>query len=225
MKTFLRCAALAPLLALLAGCCANNACDCDDLQADSLFLRLKSAPSAGAPADTTYFSAAQLDTVYLQRYAPAMPAKPANGATPAQPAQPEGALSDPVSIVRAQQTKINSALLRKLNRATPRLSPDSTIVISNATPFAPSITGGKLNAYNYVLTVQDRSVKPRRTYTYKLVNILLQGQYEADGCCTCYENNKKQFTLIGRNTRTIDVTESGTGANKAPIPVSISKLD
>jgi hypothetical protein len=225
MKTFLRCAALAPLLALVAGCCANNACDCDDLQADSLFLVLKDASKSSSPTDTTYFSTAQLDTVYLQRYAPATPARPANGATPAQPAQPEGALSDPVSIVRAQQTKVNTALLRKLNRATPRLSPDSTIVISNTTPFAPSITGGKLNAYNYVLTVQDRSVKPRRTYTYKLVNIMLQGQYNADGCCTCYENSKKQFTLIGRNTRTIDVTESGSGADKAPVPVSISKLD
>jgi hypothetical protein len=225
MKTFLRCAALAPLLALVAGCCANNANNCDDLQADSLFLVLKDASKSSSPTDTTYFSTAQLDTVYLQRYAPATPARPANGATPAQPAQPEGALSDPVSIVRAQQTKVNSVLLRKLNRATPRLSADSTIVISNTTPFAPSITGGKLSAYNYVLTVQDRSVKPRRTYTYKLVNIMLQGQYNADGCYTCYENSKKQFTLIGRNTRTIDVTESGSGANKAPVPVSISKLD
>jgi hypothetical protein len=225
MKTFLRYAALAPLLALVAGCCANNACDCDDLQADSLFLVLKDAPSTDVPADTTYFSAAQLDTVYLQRYAPATPARPANGATPAQPAQPEGPLSDPVSIVRAQQTTVNSALRRKLNKANPRLSPATTIVISNATPFAPSITGGKLHAYNYVLTVQDRSTLTRRTYRFKLVNIMLAGQYNATGCCTCYENSKKQFTLIGRNTRLVDVTESGSGADKAPVPVFISKLD
>jgi hypothetical protein len=221
MTTFFRRAALAPLLALVAGCCANDACNCDDLQADSLFLVLKDGPSTGVPADTTYFSTAQLDTVYLQRYAPARPAN--TSTTPVTPAQPEGALSDPVSIVRAQQTVVNSALSRKLAQA--GLTADSTIVISNATPFAPSTTGGKLSAYNYVLTVRDLSTKPRRTYTFKLVNIMLTGQYEADGCCTCYENTKKQFTLIGRATRTIDVTEPGSGADKAPIPVSISKLD
>ncbi len=221
MTTLLRCAALAPLLALAAGCCANNTCNCDDLQADSIFLVLKDAPSASIPNDTTYFTAAQLDTVYLQRYVPAKPAD--NTTSPATPAQPEGALSDPVTIVRAQQTTVNSALLRKLSKA--QLDAKTTIVISNATPFAPSTTGGKLNAYNYVLTVQDRSVSPRRTYTYKLTNINLQGKYEADGCCTCYENAQKRFTLTGRTTRTVDVTESGSGADKAPVPVRISKLD
>ena len=221
MTTFFRCAAFAPLLALVAGCCANNACNCDDLQADSLYLVLKDTPST--PADTTYFTAAQLDTVYLQRYATATPARPATATTPAIPAQPEGALSAPITIVRAQQTTVNSALRRKLNKAN---LPTTTLVISNNTPFAPGTTGGKLNAFNYLLTVQDRSVKtPRRLYKFTLDNIALQGQYEGDGCCTCYENTKKQFRLVGRNTRTIDVTESGSGNDKTPVPVTISKLD
>lgn len=218
MTTFLRRAALAPLLALVAGCCANNTCDCDDLQADSLFLVLANN-RVNADTVATSFTRAELDTVYIQRYAPERPA------TATTPLQPAGALSDPVTIVRAQQSVINSALLRKLNRATPPLTPATTIVISNTAPFSPGTTGGKLNAYNYVLTVQDRSTLTRRTYKYELRNITLTGQYNATGCCTCYENSKKQFTLIGRNTRTIDVTESGTGANKAPVPVSISKLD
>jgi len=218
MKTFLRCAALAPLLALVAGCCANNACDCDDLQADSLFLVL-ATNRVNADTITTSFTRAELDTVYIQRYAPE---RPATGTTPFQPA---GILSDPVTIVRAQQSVINSALLRKLRRAQPELAAATTIVISNTAPFTPGTTGGKLSTYNYVLTVQDRSTPTRRTYKYELKNIILTGQYNATGCCTCYENSQKQFTLAGRNTRTIDVTESGTGANKAPIPVSISKLD
>jgi hypothetical protein len=220
MMNFLRYAAFAPLLALVAGCCANDACNCDDLQADSLYLVLKDAPSAGVPNDTTYFTAAQLDTVYLQRYAPAVPANTTT--TPVTPARPEGALSDPVSIVRAQQSNLTSSLRRKLTKA--GLFP-TTLVISNTTPFAPSTTGGKLSAYKYRLTVQDRSVKPRRAYVFILDNITLQGQYEADGCCTCYENTKKVFRLAGRNTRTIDVTEPGTGTDKTPVPVTISKLD
>lgn len=49
----------------LAGCCANNACDCQDLLADAVFLRFDvgSGPGQFAPAD--------VDTVYLLRYAQA----------------------------------------------------------------------------------------------------------------------------------------------------------
>ncbi len=223
MKIFFRCAAFAPLVALVAGCCANNTCNCDDLQADSLYLVLKDAPSAGVANDTTYFTAAQLDTVYLQRYATAKPAQPATATTPAIAAQPEGALSAPITIIRAQQANVNSALLRKLTRAN---LPNTTLVISNNTPFAPGTTGGKLDAFNYLLTVQDRSVRaPRRLYTFTVKNIALQGQYAGDGCCTCYENTQKQFQLVGRATRTINVTESGSAGTKSPVPVIISKLD
>jgi hypothetical protein len=219
MTTFLRRAALAPLLALVAGCCANDACNCDDLQADSLYLVL-ATNRVNADTVGTSFTRAELDTVYIQRYAPE---RPATGTTPLQPA---GALSDPVAIVRAQQGVINSALRRKLSNATPPLVPATTIVISNTAPFTPGTTGGKLSAYNYVLTVQDRSTLTRRAYVYNIENITLQGQYNATGCCTCYENSQKTFRLRSvRNTRTIDVTESGSGANKAPVPVSISKLD
>jgi len=218
MKTFLRCAAFAPLLALVAGCCANNACDCDDLQADSLFLVLANN-RVNADTVNTSFTRAELDTIYIQRYAPE---RPAMGTTPAQPA---GVLSDPVAIVRAQQSVINSALLRKLKLAMPPLTPANTIVISNTAPFSPGTTGGKLSAYNYVLTVQDRSALPRRTYVFNIENITLQGQYNATDCCTCYENSKKEFRLVGKNSRLVDVTESGSGANKAPVPVPISKLD
>ena len=190
MKTLLRCAALAPLLALVAGCCANNANNCDDLYADSLYFTLKSKPSA--PTDTSYFSAAQLDTVYLQRYTPARPAIKASGSTPAVPAT-VATYSDPVSIIRAKQSVgINSGLRARLRKA--GLS-DTTLVINNTTPFAPSTTGGKLSAYHYLLTIQNKPVKPGRTYQFDLDSIKLIGQYNADGCTTCYQNTFKYFQI------------------------------
>ncbi|RZK99524.1 MAG: hypothetical protein EOO62_24725, partial [Hymenobacter sp.] len=152
MNLLFRGAAYAPLLALLAGCCANNANNCDDLQADSLFL-VPANNRVNADTVSTSFTRAELDTVYLQRYAPATPKRPATSTLPEIPAQPKGPLSDPVSIVRTQQSIVNSALARKLSKA--GLTAANTIVISNTTPFSPSTTGGKLNAYNYVLTIHD----------------------------------------------------------------------
>lgn len=225
MKLFFRGAACAPLLALLAGCCANNANTCDDLQADSLYLVLANNRT-NADTLSTSFTRAELDTVYLQRYAPATPERAATTTRPvAIPAQPRGALSAPVNIVRAQQTNTPAALRRKLAAAS--LTAANTIVISNTTPFSPSTAGGKLNAYNYVLTIHDLSVKGAPTYVDTLVQIQFQGQYNADGCTTCYENTQKTFVLKGqRTTRTIDVTEKETkNGVKVPVPVPITKLD
>jgi hypothetical protein len=167
-----------------------------------------------------------LDTVYLQRYAPATPARPATATRPVPiPAQPKGALSAPVNIVKAQQANTPAALRRKLDAA--GLTSANTIVISNTTPFGPSTAGGKLNAYNYVLTIHDRSVKGAPTYADTLVQIEFQGQYTADGCNTCYENTQKTFVLKGqRTTRTIDATEKEVLKDvKVPVPIPITKLD
>jgi hypothetical protein len=208
MNLFLRGAVCAPLLALLAGCCANSANTCDDLYADSLYFVL---PDSTYNPDTQNisFTDTELDTVYLQRYAPATPAMPANGAIPATPAQPAGALSDPISIIRAKQTRatLNSALYRKLQEPTPKLL-TTTLVISNNSPFSPSTTGGKLSAYNYVLTVQDKSIKNQQPYVFEITNIQLTGQYNADGCNTCYENTGKSF-LVNNGKLAPVVTETG----------------
>jgi hypothetical protein len=222
MKTFFRLVLLAPLLGGLAGCCANSANTCDDIYADSLFVVLKDAPDNAN--DTSYFTKEELDTVYLQRYAPAVAANPT--ATPATKAQPAGALSDPVTIVRAQQTRasLNSRLALRLASATPALLP-TTIVISNNTPFPTSATGGKLSAYNYVLTVYDRSVKNTTRYVDTLKNIQLQGRYTADGCTTCYENTLKTLVRRGKNARTVLNVTEGQNGRTGPVPVLITKLD
>lgn len=226
MKLFFRGAACAPLLALLAGCCANNANTCDDLQEDSLYLVLAAAPS------TDGFTQQELDTVYLQRFAPARPATLATTTLPAQPAQSQGALSASVNIVRAQQHITDSARVRRLRAA--QLNPATTIIISNTVPFSPSATGGKLNAYNYVLTVHDLSVKGAPTYVDTLTQIQFKGRYNADGCTTCYENTQKTLVLKGnfvqangsKTVRPLDVTETEVkNGVKVPIPIIITKRD
>jgi hypothetical protein len=219
MNLFLRGAACAPLLALVAGCCANNANTCgDDLYADSLYFTLKSEPDSSS--DTSYFSSAELDTIYLQRYTPARPATPANGVIPAVAAQPASALSDPVSIIRAKQTRttLNSTLIRMLDLAK---LPYTTVVISNNSPFPPNTTGGKLSAYNYLLTVQDKSVKLRHTYRFLLDSIQLKGQYSADGCTTCYQNTFKSFRVNNNDNLAPVVTET----SGIPIATTLSKKE
>lgn len=223
MKLFFRGAACAPLLALLAGCCANNANTCDDLQADSLYL-VPANNRTNADTVGTSFTRAELDTVYLQRYTPAKPAVPAVGTTLAQDAK-AAVFSDPVAIVQARQATVSTALATRLAAA--NLLAKNTLIISNTTPFSPSASGGKLNAYSYILTIHDRAVKGAPTYVDTLKQIQFQGRYDADGCTTCYENTQKTFVLKGqRTTRTIDVTEKETkNGVKVPVPVPITKLD
>jgi len=190
MKTFVRCLALAPLLTLVAACCANSPCNRDDLQADSLYLTLKSLPVG----DPTSFTAAELDTVYLRRYR----------------LTAIDSITDPVLLLRKQQR--DTSIRAKLKSAG---LDTTTLVISNITPFAPSTTGGKLSAYNYLLTVRD-GAKGSKTYNFRLTDIVLTGNYEADGCCTYYRNTKKTFRV---NNTLQDVTETG----KNPVAVTLAK--
>jgi hypothetical protein len=223
MNIFLRGAVCAPLLALVAGCCANNANNCDDIYADSLYLTLANNRT-NADTVTTSFTRSELDTVYLQRYTPAKAAVPANGAIPSVPATP-AAYSDPQTIVQTQQTTINSALKARLKAA--GFAPSNTLVISNNAPFPTSTTGGKLSAYSYILKIHDRAVKNAPTYIDTLKQIQLQGRYNADGCTTCYENTQKTVVRKGINTtQTFDVTETTVqNGIKVPVPLPITKLD
>jgi hypothetical protein len=211
MTPFLRGAACASLLALVAGCCANSVNTCDDLYADSLYFQF----------DTGSFTKAELDTVYLQRYTPARAAIPASGSTPAVPAT-VASYSDPINIIRAKQSAgLTSRLRARLKEASLN---DSTLVISNNSPFSPSITGGKLNAYRYLITVQNKPVRPNQTYQFAVDSIQLEGRYNADGCTTCYENTKKYFQInkgkIARN-----VTEKTVQSATAPDKQSIVTRD
>ncbi len=191
MNIFFRCLAFSPLLPLLAACCANTPCSRDDLQADSIYLTLKSVPAS----DPNSFTDAELDTVYLRRYSIA----------------DTTVITDPVLLLRNQQR--DTSIKAKLKSAG---LDSTTLVISNTTPFAPSTTGGKLNAYNYLLTVHNRTKGFTKTYNFRLTDIVLMGNYEAEGCCTYYRNTKKTFRV---NKVVQDVTET----DKKPIAVTLAK--
>ncbi|GAA4504815.1 hypothetical protein GCM10023172_31730 [Hymenobacter ginsengisoli] len=215
MTLLLRGAFCASLLALVAGCCANSTNTCDDLYADSLYFKLKAKPDNST--DKSYFSAAELDTVYLQRYTPAHPATQPNGITPGTPAAP-ATYSDPVSIIRAKQNiSLNSGLRAHLRQAG-FSDADTLLIISNNSPFSPSTTGGKLSAYHYLLTVQNKPVRPGQTYQFDLDSIQLKGQYNANSCTTCYQNTFKYFD-INKGKAKGEVTEK----DGKPIATLLSK--
>ena len=210
MKTLLRFLLLPPLLAL-AGCCANSACNCQDILADSIYLTLKTGPAT----DSQAFTAAELDTVYLTRYLirrDSMATKPPPDFVPL------------TGVALRQQQRRTPLLKEKLLAA--NLNQDTTktntIVLSNTSPFRPGSAVGKLSDYFYVLLIQDRSnVKNSKSYSFRIDQLMLAGQYKADGCCTCYQNIKKLARVNGQQ---YDVTEAGGGGeNSLPVPIVLSK--
>jgi hypothetical protein len=81
------------------------------------------------------------------------------------------------------------------------------INIANARPFA--FTGLRISGYRYQLLVpQNNRRKPTRFLRYDLTGIMLKGGYNAEGCCTCYENTEKNFYL-----KTYKKTAAGTTAD------------
>lgn len=201
MKNTLRTLLLLPAL-LLAGCCANNSCDCQDLLADALYFRLD--PNTFRPSD--------IDTVYLVQYSAT------NGTTPTNTARLlPGILSD-------------STLARQLRQAKIKLT-GATIVLSNTYPFATASAGSKLSLYNYRLLVPkgdsarvrvNGSLAARPVYSFAIGPVALSGRYNADGCCTCYENTKKTVSVNGTfydATETIIIE----GRLKQPVPILLSK--
>ncbi|WP_223649115.1 hypothetical protein [Hymenobacter psoromatis] len=209
MKTLLRFLLLPPLLAL-AGCCANSPCNCQDTLADSLYFSLNQDVASGKG-----FSATEVDTVYLLRYNPAA----------------AGTTYDSLLLTR-QQLRRNqrNTLLLKNKLILAGLGDDTipsldtlktTVVLSNAYPFSPGTTGGKLSNYYYKLLIKDKSMKNTKSYSFLINQIVLGGQYKADGCCTCYENTQKQVNVNGQPYTVTEV--GGGGATSIPVPIVLSK--
>ncbi|TDN37876.1 hypothetical protein E4631_16210 [Hymenobacter sp. UV11] len=201
MKNLLRFLPLSPLLVLAAGCCANNACDCRDTLADSIYLTLNDDPAKGKA-----FTKAELDTVYLLRYNPLTAGRNYDSIP----------LTDTLRILQQQRTPLLAEKLALAGLSAPKAIKTNTIVLSNTSPFAPGTTGGKLSSYYYSLVVKDKSVKQTIAYTFAINQINLKGQYNADGCCTCYQNILKQVNVNGK---TWGLTENGGN----PIPVVLYK--
>ncbi|MGI4885204.1 MAG: hypothetical protein ACRYFR_09620 [Janthinobacterium lividum] len=205
--------ALLGVAGALAGCCANNVCDCDDERADAFYFKFDTGPGG-------FVSATELDTVVLKRYTLRLDAKglPAliktNLLTYTAYADSlnNAGTFDQVNVVRNVD-----ALATALR---PRV-PTDTVIINNNAPFTQS-GSRKLNTYLYRIEVRRAPGQllrnsPRR---YELNKISLTGEFYGTGCCTCYRNLSKTGTLTNLDTGSatpVNATETG---QVAPIIVT-----
>lgn len=193
------------LLVLLAGCCANNPCDCQDLLADSLYFSFRTTgPNA--------FSLNEIQNVYLARY----------------DSTKLTINRDSLPLPRNQRT--TKALRRHLG-VDLKVDTIGLVIVSNNAPFAAASSTAKLSGYVYRLYVpQDSTVagvlKKHSYTTFTLDRIRLIGRYQADGCCTCYENSFKRVRVTGGSYPTgsaLNVTEDGRGSERKPVVIQLSK--
>lgn len=113
---------------------------------------------------------------------------------------------DTIRIVRYRLLGATAPDTVLLTRPKSRAATD--IVISNTAPFPLSGTQ-KVNAYRYIILLTDRHRRaPQVRQRYDLTNIRLAGRFQADGCCTCYENTTKtaDLSVSAPNTNTIALT-------------------
>ncbi|NVO30437.1 hypothetical protein [Hymenobacter lapidiphilus] len=92
------------------------------------------------------------------------------------------------------------------------------VIINNTTPFAQA-GNRKLDAYSYQLYLAPAR---RATPTFRLTidSVQLNTDFRAEGCCTCFENNRKLVYLNG-NTTPLDRTD--VAGNNALISVEIKR--
>jgi hypothetical protein len=175
LKSFLRYLSAGAASLALAGCCANSVCVCNDELADALYFSFQLGGAGG-------FRATDVDTLLVTRITHP---DPKTNATP------------------SRETKL---LVLPLTSDTLGLKRDS-LILNNASPFASAGRTTKLDAYDYrIVAIRTRQVGGRKVtarYLFKVSNIQLAGDYKADGCCTCYENSSKSFSV---NTVANDTT-------------------
>ncbi|SHJ74327.1 hypothetical protein SAMN02745146_0042 [Hymenobacter daecheongensis DSM 21074] len=116
---------------------------------------------------------------------------PANGGY--LPAQVDSVYVRRVPLDAAQQLKTDSVLLVR-----PVATVRQPILLSNTQPL-PANGTRKLNQYRYVFRLASRVRLPARPpRQYAISNVQLAGDFQGDGCCTCYRNTKKALTLDGK---------------------------
>ena len=204
--TFLRrLPTLATCLAL-AGCCASDICTCRDELADALFFRINYTRKrqVGTSSGFSSFNAKDIDTIRIYRRN-IRPTTLVGQDTVGFVRQ-----TDSVTVTRQLDTTTSpgDTLIAttiestSTNNITKTLSDQDLIVINNASPFTSSGTT-KLNAYTYRIGVlRSRAGRRKPSPIYYITNIQLAGRYNADGCCTCYENTAKTYTLTTGATAT-----------------------
>jgi hypothetical protein len=116
--------------------------------------------------------------------------------------------------------EVDSVYIRRIARDTAQhLAPDSVllvrprstaaqpIILNNARPLAANGTR-KLSDYRYILRLPTpRKVPATGAYKrYFIDQIELDGNFQADGCCTCYQNTEK---IVYFNNRAYNQTTPG----------------
>ncbi|RZL08506.1 MAG: hypothetical protein EOO62_15175, partial [Hymenobacter sp.] len=194
------------IMAALAGCCANNSCNCNDALADALFFKINYTSHRQYNGLTpTSFSARDVDTIRIYR----TNRPPTTGNT-------SGFIqtTDVVTIARQavpgrispSDTTIANEVDVATTTGTTRLVNQDLVVINNASPFASTSTT-KLSGYDYRIEVVQRG---KILATYSLTNVALAGRYDANGCCTCYQNTGKTYTLTPRTLTSTTVNAGET---------------
>jgi hypothetical protein len=90
---------------------------------------------------------------------------------------------------------------------TPDQARTQDIIISNTAPFVAN-NNRRVNQYQYTVYLGTRR---RPTYSVVVDTVELAGRYQADGCCTCYQNTKKVVHISGQQP--FDATDP-TGKNQ-----------
>ncbi|MFD1874697.1 hypothetical protein [Hymenobacter bucti] len=193
------------LLLALAGCCANDICNCPDTGlADALQFKFNYTTHRQTSGGRFIsFNASDVDTLRIYRTSFNTNNNPNFAAT-----TDSVTIGRPLVITAAGDTLISDTLrVTSSNGEIRKMPGQSIVVINNATPF-PASGGAKLNSYTYRISLLRNSARNRKpTYSYYLTNIFLDGKDEANGCCSCYRNLGKAFTLgVGTPSNTTRVT-------------------
>lgn len=209
-------------LLALAGCCANNVCLCNDTLADALFFKINyTSHRQYSGARPISFSANDVDTIRVYR-------------TTRPPTDTKDTLSfvrttDSVTIARLAiprrgfpgDTIISDTIrITNTNGSTTRLIDQDLLVINNASPFASTSTT-KLSGYNYRIGIIRNASKRRKPLAiYYLTSIALSGHYDANGCCTCYQNTGKAYTLTPKSfpSTAVNAADSAGGRRVVRLP-------
>jgi hypothetical protein len=180
------------MLLALAGCCANDICNCPDTGlADALQFKFNyTIHRQTSGGKFISFNASDIDTIRIYRTSFNISKLP-NFVV----ATDSVTIGRPLVVNQGDTLLATTIQVASSNGGTSPVDKQDIIVINNAAPF-PSSGGAKLNAYTYRISlIRNRSGNRKPTYSYYLTNIFLDGENEANGCCSCYRNLGKAFTL------------------------------
>ena len=205
------------IIGLLAGCCANNVCDCQDERADAFFFKFATTGPGSFVPQT------ELDTVLLKRFA--LPLDSVGRPNIKNLSPKNRKITSFTSLADSLNTAGSYDLVTIVRSTTSQRGLD-TLFISNNLPFSQS-GSRKLNTYLYRIEVrrapgQILKINPRR---FELDSITLKGEFDGTGCCTCYRNTSKTATLSklppqGSGSQRVLATEP---APNKPVYTTITK--